>query len=702
MDVRLPDGTVLRGVPDGTTKAQIVEKLQANGMQVPQEWLTQRQQKPIEQMRAELDAYNEHEASFGGRLSRWAIGPGAEILRGVGRLGKNTVQGAMALPTMVADIPGQLFNAGASIAGSDTRAPLFMESMNALGGEALAPRGAAERFEDRITQGVAGTMTGIGVGRALVSTAAPVASRVGEVLSANPGAQVVAAGTGASSSQLAQEMGAGPVGQAVAGVVGGSVPYLAQAGVRGALRGGEQGRRTIEQNVAAFERAGTTPTVGQATERRFGRATETALSRSPGSAGVMVKSAEKQAAQVGGRLEQLAESLSPVRDSSGAGRAIVGGVTKQGGFLDTFKASSSANYDALGKLIPKNARIDVTNTVKALHDMAARIQGATNLSGALVNPKIAAWRDALDADLLANSKGGQAALLQPNGNGLPYGALKAVRTLVGNELADAPFGGDIPTAQLKRVYAAMSADMEAAAKAAGPDAVKALSRANSYHKAGMARLEQISSVIEKNGGPEAVFRAATSGTKEGATVLNAVMKSLPEDGRKAVSASVIRRLGRATAGAQNDSGDLFSMGTFLTNWNNLSKQAKAVLFNRYGEKFTADMDAIAKVASNIRDGSKVYANPSGTAAAGSQLAGGAAFVTALSTGNVKTALGIAAGAGAANVMARRMTNPRFVAWLAMTTKAPASALPSIVASAAASNDPDIREAAEVLKAHGYE
>jgi hypothetical protein len=39
MDVRLPDGTILRGVPDGTTKADIIGKLQASGREVPAEWL---------------------------------------------------------------------------------------------------------------------------------------------------------------------------------------------------------------------------------------------------------------------------------------------------------------------------------------------------------------------------------------------------------------------------------------------------------------------------------------------------------------------------------------------------------------------------------------------------------------------------------------------------------------------------------------
>lgn len=39
MDVRLPDGTIIQGVPDGTTKAQLADKLKRNGYTVPDEWL---------------------------------------------------------------------------------------------------------------------------------------------------------------------------------------------------------------------------------------------------------------------------------------------------------------------------------------------------------------------------------------------------------------------------------------------------------------------------------------------------------------------------------------------------------------------------------------------------------------------------------------------------------------------------------------
>lgn len=39
MNVTLPDGTIVKDIPDGTTKAQLAEKLKANGHTVPDEWL---------------------------------------------------------------------------------------------------------------------------------------------------------------------------------------------------------------------------------------------------------------------------------------------------------------------------------------------------------------------------------------------------------------------------------------------------------------------------------------------------------------------------------------------------------------------------------------------------------------------------------------------------------------------------------------
>ena len=134
-----------------------------------------------------------------------------------------------------------------------------------------------------------------------------------------------------------------------------------------------------------------------------------------------------------------------------------------------------------------------------------------------------------------------------------------------------------------------------------------------YTRASAERLEQVERVVDKAGGPEKVYHAVMAGTQDGGTTLRAVLQSLPRDGQRAVTAAVIKRMGLATPGQQDASGSVFSAQTFLTNWNRVSPEAKAVLFNRHGPQFSRDMDQIAGVAERIRTGSQVFANPSGTA-----------------------------------------------------------------------------------------
>jgi hypothetical protein len=290
----------------------------------------------------------------------------------------------------------------------------------------------------------------------------------------------------------------------------------------------------------------------------------------------------------------------------------------------------------------------------------------------------------------------RAAVEQSQGT-LPYEAVKKLRTLVGNEMADSSILSDVPRSKWKAVYAGLTSDIEKAAQAAGPEAYASWKRANNYTRAGMRRLEMIDHVVEKNGGPEAVFTAATSGTKEGATTLRAVMQSLPPDAQKTVSATVLRRLGRATPGRQNDLGEKFSTETFLTNWNSMSPQAKAVLFDRYGPEFRGNIDQIAKVASNLREGSKVWQNPSGTSQGAAQMGTAVAFASAVASGNVGVASGIAAGVGGSNLMARLMTHPPFVKWLAKTTKAPANVMPTLLTQLAQHGNADEKEFARLLQ-----
>jgi hypothetical protein len=509
---------------------------------------------------------------------------------------------------------------------------------------------------------------------------------------------------GAESAAIAGEAGAGPTGQLAAGLAGSmlvpAAPRVAAEGIKRALRGGEQGRLRTAQNVQDFEASGTRPTIGQATEGRLARSAESLMSRTPGSAGVITRRATQQADELGANLERRATSLAPQATSEQAGRAITQGVRGDGGFVDKFKAKQSQLYDELDRYVKPQAPVDLSKTTSALAKLNADIRGAENTSKFFQNSKMKGIESALSKDLEASAPSPVIAELEnvmASGGALPYEAVKKLRTLVGNEMADNSILSDVPRSKWKALYGALSEDLQGAAKASGPQATQAWNRANNYTRAGMRRLETIDHVIEKSGGPEAVFRAATSGTKEGATTLRAVMQSLPQDAQKTVSATVLRRLGKAKPGAQNDTGDTFSTETFLTNWNGMAPEAKAVLFNRYGAGFRVDMDRIARVASNLREGSQVFRNPSGTAQASTQTATATGFVVAAVTGHVGTAAGIASGVVSANLAARLFTNPQVVHWLAKGYRAPVSAIPALLAQLEKIDDPDAQELAALVK-----
>lgn len=601
------------------------------------------------------------------------------VVRGV----TETAEGVLALPKLVADLPANLINRFAG-----TNIPRFSDQPSLTQAAVGAPKTEAERIGGNIARGVGGALTTIGAGSSLANTASGVTREVGRTLAANPALQTTGAVTSVLSGEAAREAGLGQVGQTVASLAGGVAPSLAAAAgpalVRGTLRGGEAGRQTVERNIQTFERAGTTPSVGQATESRVNRAAETLLSRAPGGAGQIAKKATNQADELATRIEQNASRLAGKTSAETTGRKISAAI--EGDFVPKFRARQRQLYNELDNLIPPDSAVGVNNTQGALKELTKLTQGAEATTARLVNPQIKAIAEALKTDAQTGT--------------VPYSALKDLRTRVGEQL-ESGLVSDVPAKQWKRLYAALSQDMEAAAAAAGPQAQKAFSRANGYTKAGMQRLEVLDGVLQKNGGPEAVFKAAMNGTTEGATTLRAVMRSLDENGRKAVSATVLRRLGRAVNSQQDELGEKFSTETFLTNWNKISPEAKKELFDRFGPQYSKDIEALSKVASNLREGSQVFKNPSGTGQAATQAGTVGAFALSVLTGRLDVAAGIAAGAAASNLSARLMTNPRFVRWLAVSTKMPKSALTSqingLAQVAEQTDDQELREAVELMR-----
>ncbi|MNM34505.1 hypothetical protein D3C81_451520 [compost metagenome] len=540
---------------------------------------------------------------------------------------------------------------------------------------------------------------------------------------------------GGTGAQLAAALAGGLVPGAATAVIpraaSGIVPAAASAAVRRVGRGSDPS--VIEQTLKTFSDAGVQPSVGQATGNRFLQAAETMLGSVPGSAGRIDKFAQGQASQFGSRIDEIASGLAPggqAIDPESAGLAIQRGITGPGGFKELSRNESNSLYRELDELIPQDTRVDVSNARTALADLNSMIEGAPSVSRFFQNARL----EGIERGLISDTQGIDAILTQPGmreqvdayrgflqrqadtvaernaqrnllglkneevvpsaadidetvqstlGNmvddQLPYEALKKLRTLVGKEIDNSSLVSDVPRGKWRELYGALSRDMETAVQGTGnPKATQAFDAANKHHADYIQRLERIETVLNRNGG-EDIYNAATRGLKEGATMLREVMRSLPVEDQKLVSSAFIRRMGRAVGSQQDADGSLFSMNTYLTNYANMSPQAKQVLFKNYGPEFAENMETIAKATSKIREGSQVFANPSGTARQGAligQVAGTLSSAgAAAATGNTGVAmlalLGSAGTAVSANLLSRVFTHPKAVAWLARSTKAPA-------------------------------
>ena len=525
--------------------------------------------------------------------------------------------------------------------------------------------------------------------------------------------QAGAATSGGVAESVAREEGATPLEQTAAGIITSlgvaSTPAMINQ-VKKMAAGGASPQQ-IRQVIRDFARLGTTPSVGQATGRRA-QATEQMLSNYPGGAGRIAQFGEQQQAAIGGKVEQIAEDLSRASPTT-AGKSIQRGAEAfRESTIGFGKGSKAAKlYDDADKFIGEKHTVVPKNTMAFLEEINTPIPGLerTSRSTMITSPEMRQISDDLFADWYDLTNQGK--------QGFSYKGIKALRSRIGNAIGSSLFNPNVDTAQLRRMYGLLSQDI-AESLANNPQALSKLKRADLFYSKAMGRMDEISKIVDKSGGGEVIFNALVSGTKDGATRLTSVMRSLPLDAKKDVTAAVIRRMGTAKEGkgASDIFAEQFSTETFLTNYNKLSKEAKMALFGQaeYGKTFFADMDAVAKAARNLRESSKYLMNTSGTArqqqygtlfnsiaSIPGVVLGGAAY-GATQSGMAAAITGAAAtvgSAGVADLSARLMTNPKFVRWLATTTKLPPKAGAAQIDLLAKANrdDEDIQQFIEIVK-----
>lgn len=401
--------------------------------------------------------------------------------------------------------------------------------------------------------------------------------------------------------------------------------------------------------MARHQKFGTRPSAGAATRSGALQRTEAALAQYPFSTRPLTINAQYNVEQLKTATEVLAREYGDVLS-----REEIGVLLKSGA-----KGVIEGQDKIWGKLFSRLAKdigdqpVSINNTKEMLITLVKESQvGPSSGIGDLAQEVVKKART--------------------GGGGLPWESIKKFRTKIGDMMRD-PYlvtTRNIQQGDLKRLYGALTQDMEEAALRAGPKVHARWRAANKYFEVKITRDLPIIEAIMKKQYPEEVLDLVMQSSRKGASRLRLLRKQLGKKEWNALAGTTIENLGRATPGMQDASGGMFSIRTFLTNWNRLSFTAKKTLFG--GTKHAAlwrDLDDLARVASDFKELDRL-ANTSNTGSVLSFFSLMSAFggVAGGAMGGIQGAAQMGATAGTLSLapygIAKLLTNSKFVRWAA--------------------------------------
>jgi len=171
------------------------------------------------------------------------------------------------------------------------------------------------------------------------------------------------------TSQSAAEAGAGPLGQFAAGLAP-LMPTAAAAGLRGAVRGGEQGRIAMAESKAAADAAGLPSTVGSTSGNPLVQGAEALSSRLPG--GGPLREARNVNPNVEASVNDIIKQIHPNYDISPPTPSEAGQEIERGarGSIAKGNAETSAAADEMNAAVGgKDAPMSANRTVQAMQEI---------------------------------------------------------------------------------------------------------------------------------------------------------------------------------------------------------------------------------------------------------------------------------------------------------------------------------------------
>lgn len=325
-----------------------------------------------------------------------------------------------------------------------------------------------------------------------------------------------------------------------------------------------------------------------------------------------------------------------------------------GGVTDRASAGATLRPSIKGVVEGNNARIDDAFT--SLRSMLDQSETAELPTTEKVLKQIVAERTAAGQ---TNPKAGLEDIHNLVDQGATFDGLQRARSDVGNTLNFGAANPGFNGGDLKRVYGAMSRDMEGVAAQSAKEgvepqaAVQALKDANStaspiieFNKT----LQNLSG-IKTDEGLVGSLTKATQDKTGNVKLLAQLRNTMPKEDFEQIGGVALSELGHNTATGK------FSLNQFTSKWNGMGDRAKSILFS---PQHRETLDSIAAMGAHLKDADK-FANTSNTAGAialGDFLKMSAvALGTLAATGNPTPLLVGLTGAGGGMLMSKILARP---------------------------------------------
>jgi hypothetical protein len=450
-----------------------------------------------------------------------------------------------------------------------------------------------------------------------------------------------------------------------------------------------------------FESQGVSPNVPTIGQGGPSGLTATAGMRLPVVAPVIRKAVTQQLDETGAAAERAASQFGTPGDTYAAGSAIENALKR----FANDKSQATLDYGQFRQSMQGAPPAPMANTLRVVNDMMGRFPNAPGLTGLFTKSPIARLREEIQPrteTIPAKTSAmldqfGRPAITQPaqtvqKGGVMSMPEIEELRTQVGYQLEHPSFGPDqMPRAQLKRLYAAITNDMRNAARSRGPAALNALSRATTNYGIRMKMIDRLDPLVSGDSRERIFARLTTAAQQTGfggdAGLLQAAKKVLSPQEWGDFGASVISRLGERTPGAKDVLSEAhFSPSSFVTNYAKLSSRAKDMIFgfDTPGSP-RANLETLTRVSQAEKNvGKLANVSHSGELIIGGGLVLEAAQAAwrALTAGHVGELAGWGTAVGVGYGFAKMLMSPQFARWLYSVPKG-GVVTPAMVSIAAA-------------------